>query len=236
MCIYERHVLFETPRASTDGRSATRGNMPATPPSSVAVSRRSSFAKYCPKENDLAYITEQLWSPKRRFSFENPVSVDSEESSVVAPLLLNASHKDDDSETIINDASPTHSMCSGTTLSWTPTPPHSATECPRHSKRAGILWDQPSSPCDAAEVTKRTSETSRSNSVPTLLSPMADSYQKPALYNTPKDVFVEEKSVWEDSDNEDDEQETLPTRFRRRFSNPLRTFLFKRRDYWRKSA
>ncbi|KAL9042367.1 MAG: hypothetical protein Q9214_003803, partial [Letrouitia sp. 1 TL-2023] len=88
-----------------------------TPPSSAAASRSGSFRDYCLQQKDLAYVTEQLWTPTQRFSYENPIYMDDEEHMIPAPLLLTTSYQEEDSATISNDASRTESRCSEATVS-----------------------------------------------------------------------------------------------------------------------
>ncbi|KAL9607309.1 MAG: hypothetical protein Q9167_007768 [Letrouitia subvulpina] len=100
-----------------DSAESIRRSAPVTPPSSAAASRSGSFGNYCPQQKDLAYVTEQLWTPTQRFSYENPVYMDDDEHKLSAPLHLTTSYQEEDSATISNDASRTESRCSEATVS-----------------------------------------------------------------------------------------------------------------------
>lgn len=52
----------------------------------------------------------------------------------------------------------------------------------------------------------------------------------------PKPPVIEEKSAWDDSDSEGETERTQSSRFKRRFSNPLRAFLCKGKEPRRRSA
>lgn len=57
-----------------------------------------------------------------------------------------------------------------------------------------------------------------------------------AQREAPKPPLLEEKSIWEDSDSEDEVDSTQSSRFKRRVSNPLRAFLCKGKEPRRRSA
>ncbi|KAI4210409.1 MAG: hypothetical protein LQ351_006776 [Letrouitia transgressa] len=114
MCCCEKLSSNISVGASTE---SIRRSAPVTPPSSAAASRSGSFGHYCPQQKDLAYVTEQLWTPTQRFSYENPIYMGDEEHKISAPLLLTSSYQDEDSATISNDASRTESRCSEATVS-----------------------------------------------------------------------------------------------------------------------
>ncbi|KAI4165285.1 MAG: hypothetical protein LQ342_001153 [Letrouitia transgressa] len=280
MCCCEKLGSNISIRASTE---SIRRSAPVTPPSSAAASRSGSFGNYCPQQKDLAYVTEQLWTPTQRFSYENPIYMDDEEHKISAPLLLTTSYQEEDSATISNDASRTESRCSEATVSgdaviaghW---PLCKSTdgfwqskdlELSRYPSFGRSLPPPATLAPSTLDLAKEGLRMTSGNNIQTppiqkklrhmgqistpidhvsSLNPFSDDYvtssksgRKPSRHayeahrSVPETPLLEEISAWDDSDD-DEERATQTKRFRRRFSNPFRHFIFRRMGSRRKTA
>lgn len=241
-----------------DGYSTPGCDLPMAPPSTEASSPYQRATQSSPQPQDLMYVTERLWSGSqkhtRRFSFENPMWPDDEEY-LFGPSSPRFSTQDDDATIVTNSTRTSQTtLCNSDSrslkpveslqhkalppiplygrLSFSPTYEHFTPRSSQGSMRGSPLSG---SACmrqvlcpvgNVSPVHPSATDDDRVHPWPTFAA------QREAL--TPP--AMEEKSAWDDSDSEGETQRCLSSKFKRRFSNHLRTILCRDKEPRRRSA
>ncbi|KAL8937966.1 MAG: hypothetical protein Q9216_004152 [Gyalolechia sp. 2 TL-2023] len=200
----------------------------------------------------------------RRFSFENPTWPNDEEYLLDISSLPFC--KQDDDATIVGDSMRTISRGSQNTLCGSISFNHESYPSPFELSQCLYYKDlPPTPPCDYLESSpsfghcpmqpkdfslaesyvsgphgqQKPSTTQKVS--PDIPSPVKGARVRSwpvivAQRKAPPPPVVEEKSAWSDSGSEDEEEEDQIARFKRRVSTPLRSFLCRGKEPWRKSA